>query len=198
MPGLLSPPDGSTFDSGVVNLVWTASNSPDVAGYRINLSGLIIEVGDETQYTTNALPNGTYTWQVAAFDGAGNSSAYTAPWSFAITDLEPPEPPNLVSPEHGSVITVNNAILLWDPSPSPDVAGYRLDFNGELIDIRSGISFATGALENGTYSWRVAAYDGADNLSEFTPEWQFTIDVSDGTNLIPVADAGGRPKRGDR
>jgi uncharacterized repeat protein (TIGR01451 family) len=190
MPGLLSPPDGSTFDSGVVNLVWTASASPDVAGYRINLSGLIIEVGDVTQYTTSALPNGTYTWQVAAFDGAGNSSAYTAPWSFAITDQEAPEPPTLVSPEDGSVITVNNAILLWDPSPSPDVAGYRLDFNGDLIDIRSGTSFATGALENGTYSWRVAAYDGADNLSEFTPEWQFTIDVSADTNLIPVADAG--------
>lgn len=190
MPALLSPPDGSIIGSGVVTLSWTPSASPDVAGYRIDLSGVIIEVGNVTQHTTGALPNGAFTWRVAAFDGAGNSSPYTAPWSFTITDLEPPEPLSLVSPQDGSVIMVNNAILQWHPSPSPDVAGYWLDFDGELFNVGQGTAYVTGALEDGAYEWRLAAYDGAGNVSIYTETWAFTIQAETSANQPPVADAG--------
>ena len=83
-PSLVSPPDGAVLTDTTPTLVWDASASPDVAGYLLDLSGVVTDVGDVTEYTTAILAPGSYTWTVAAYDALANTSPYAESWSFTV------------------------------------------------------------------------------------------------------------------
>jgi uncharacterized repeat protein (TIGR01451 family) len=83
-PALVSPADDAVTNSITPTLTWNASLSPDAAGYLLDFEGVVQDVGDVPQRTTSILADGTYTWTVAAYDAAGNTSAYTDTWSFTV------------------------------------------------------------------------------------------------------------------
>jgi hypothetical protein len=94
-------------------------------------------------------------------------------------DAEPPTPPTLVSPADGSSINDSTPTLTWNPSPSSDVAGYLLDFDGAVPnDVGKITSFTTTILANGTYTWTLAACDALGNTSAYTDTWSFTVDTT--------------------
>ena len=73
----------SNATAGVVTLVWDASSSPNVSGYRIyygKTSGNYtynIDIGNYTAVTI-AVPEGaTYYFAVKAYDSAGNTSGFS-------------------------------------------------------------------------------------------------------------------------
>jgi uncharacterized repeat protein (TIGR01451 family) len=176
-PVLSGPPHNTVTNTTALTLTWQASLSPDVAGYLLDLNGMVIDVGDTTSSTTGVLADGIYTWTVAAYDVAHNTSAYTDTWSFSV-DLTPPDVPLLSGPADQTVTSTAALSLTWQASPSPDVAGYLLDFDGTVVDVGDTTSSTTGVLADGAYTWTVAAYDVLRNTSAYTDVWSFTVDVT--------------------
>lgn len=86
-------------------LRWTASPSPDVAGYRLYYSqspdadytGTYVDVGNSTEVdvATLGLPDGNYYFTAIAYDAVGNLSAGTESGPFTL-DLTAPEPAGVV------------------------------------------------------------------------------------------------------
>src|SRR5262249_24635199 len=72
---------GAVSPSGV-NLLWTASPSGTVLGYRVYRNGTQIATvtATSTGYSDTSLaPSTTYTYNVSAYDATGNASLPTAP-----------------------------------------------------------------------------------------------------------------------
>jgi uncharacterized repeat protein (TIGR01451 family) len=175
-PTLISPANGAIISDTTPILIWQFSPSPDVAGYLLDWNSAIADVGDVTQYSPGNLVDGVNTWTVAAYDAVGNTSAYTDVWSFT-GDATPPDPPTLVSPANGGIISDTTPALTWEASPSPDVAGYVLDWDGLVADVGGTTQQTVGVLADGAYTWTVAAYDGVCNTGSFTDVWSFAVDA---------------------
>jgi uncharacterized repeat protein (TIGR01451 family) len=175
-PTLISPANGAIISDTAPMLIWQASSSADVAGYLLDWNGAIVDVGDVTQYSPGTLVDGVETWTVAAYDSVRNTSAFTAVWSFTV-DATPPDPPTLVSPANGGIISDTTPALTWEASPSPDVSGYVLDWDGMVADVGGTTQQPLDVLADGAYTWTVAAYDVVRNTGSFTDVWSFTVDA---------------------
>ncbi|MCP4537250.1 MAG: hypothetical protein GY832_08890, partial [Chloroflexi bacterium] len=172
VPVLVSPSNGTVTSTTEFTLTWAASTG--AAGYMLDFDGSISDVSNVTEYATGVLADGTYTWTVAAYDGLNNTSIYAAEWDLEV-DTVPPVPPALLNPSNGAITTAQTLDLTWVASASSDVAGYLLDFNGTIVDVGNTTTYATGPLSNNTYTWTVAAYDGANNTSAYTDTWSFEV-----------------------
>ena len=126
-----------------------------------------------TQYTTGIVAEGTCTWTVAAYDAVGHAGAYTGAWSFVV-DTTAPDPAALVSSVHGAHTSDRTPALVWQASPSPDVAGYLLDFDGTVVDVGDATQHTTSLLAYRSFDWTVAAYDAVGNTSAYAGTWSFT------------------------
>ncbi|NOR82505.1 MAG: DUF11 domain-containing protein, partial [Ardenticatenales bacterium] len=174
-PTLQGPADNSRINDNTPTLTWTASPSSDAAGYLLGLDWGVLDMGDALQYTTAVLPDGPHAWTVAAYDLAGNTGMITDTWSFTV-DTEPPDPPTLQSPADNLRTGDNTPTLIWSASPSPDAAGYLLDLAGMLVDVGNTTRYTSSVLMDGTYTWTVAAYDGAGNIGTYAAVWSFTAE----------------------
>ncbi|MBN1135642.1 MAG: VCBS repeat-containing protein, partial [Anaerolineae bacterium] len=155
-PALVSPADGAVLSDTTPTLTWQPSAALDVSGYLLDLDGSVMDLGDVTEHTTAVLPDGVYSWTVAAYDAVGNAGPYTDTWSFEV-DTTPPQPPQLLSPADGAVLTDTTPTLVW--TASAGAAGYLLDLDGTVLDLGDVTAYTTTALVDGVYTWTVAAYD---------------------------------------
>jgi uncharacterized repeat protein (TIGR01451 family) len=87
-PVLRQPEDGAHLDVLTPTLVWQPSIG--ATGYWLDFNGAISDTGPLTAYTTPVLGDGTYTWTVAAYDSAGNTSPFTDTWTFSVARPQPP------------------------------------------------------------------------------------------------------------
>ena len=74
---------GAVAATGLANLAWDGSTSPNVTGYKLyygtssqNYSNSI-NVGVVTSYTVSGLAPGTYYFSVTACDASGNESGFS-------------------------------------------------------------------------------------------------------------------------
>ncbi|HEY6644125.1 fibronectin type III domain-containing protein [Povalibacter sp.] len=151
-----------------INLSWSAATDnggAGVVGYRVYRNGSQIGTTSSTSYADASLVNATtYTYQVAAYDAAGNQSAQSASASATTPDGTPPSvPANLT----GSAASGTQINLSWSASTdNVGVAGYRLYRGGAHIASSAGTAYSdTTVVSGGSYSYTVAAYDAAGNLS---------------------------------
>lgn len=114
-------------------------------------------------------------------------------------DTTPPSVPDQIFPSDGAVLNANDLYVDWgessdnttdqsdiryeyrlyleDPDDNPNAdTRYEKDYTGETRHPASGT--ADGTPED-TYYWRVRACDQADNCSEWTQGWEFTVDNTD-------------------
>jgi uncharacterized repeat protein (TIGR01451 family) len=191
-PDLFSPQDNSVINDTTPTLIWASSASTDTLGYLLNWNGLVSDVGDIHNFTLAPLDDGPYTWTVAAFDALGNVGDDADSNSFTL-DTVAPQPPTLLSPANGALIHSSGLTLTWSASPSPDVAGYRLNWNGNAVNTHSATQYTFDLLYNGPYTWTVAAYDNASNSGAFTATWSFQVDIiaPPALRLIKSVDLGG-------
>src|SRR5207302_284824 len=167
-----SVPTGLTANavsSSQINLSWTAStDNVGVSGYRVYRGGTQIATTSATSFANTGLAaSTTYSYTVAAFDAAGNVSAHSCP-ATATT----PSPPDTTPPTLPTGLTAN-AVTPSLHERSSDlstdnvgVSGYRVYRSGTQIATPSTTSFTdTSVLPSTTYSYTVAAYDAARNVS---------------------------------
>ncbi|HKU15736.1 MAG TPA: fibronectin type III domain-containing protein [Steroidobacteraceae bacterium] len=151
-----------------INLSWSASTDTGgsgVAGYRIYRGGSQIGTSATTSYSDPSLTNGTtYSYRVAAFDVAGNVSAQSSPASATTPDTTAPSVPAGLT---GSASAATQINLSWTASTdNVGVAGYRVYRGGSQIGTSGSTAYSDlTVVGSTTYSYTVAAYDAAGNVS---------------------------------
>ncbi|HSW85809.1 MAG TPA: Ig-like domain-containing protein [Candidatus Saccharimonadales bacterium] len=169
-----SVPTGLTATSTAfnnVNLSWSPStDNTGVAGYYVVRNGVTIaNVTSGTNYSDSSVSGSTaYTYQVLAYDAAGNNSTLSTSANATTPptpDTSPPSQPiNLVA----NVISSSQINLSWTASTdNVGVTGYNVFRNGVKVASVGTNSFGdTGLSANTIYQYYVIAYDSAGNMSQ--------------------------------
>lgn len=158
----------SAPNSSTVNLGWTsATDNVAVAGYKVFRNGTQIATSSNASYTDSALSGSTtYTYNVSAYDAAGNNSAQSGGASVTTPDTIAPSTPTGLAASAVSPTQVNLSWNASSDSGGSGLAGYRVYRNGAQLAAITAASFADTAAAGGTvYSYTVVAYDNAGNVS---------------------------------
>jgi chitodextrinase len=177
-PADTSPPtqpsnlSATPLDATHISLSWTASSdNVAVAGYRIYRGSTLVSSVSTPGFADTGLVAGTsYTYQVFAFDAAGNTSTVatatgtTTTPSTTASDGSPPTPPTNLTASLGKGKKV---VLSWGSSTdNTGVAGYYVYRNGSLDGTTSATTYTdTLPARASTATYFVIAYDAAGNLS---------------------------------
>jgi chitodextrinase len=179
-----------------VNLSWSASTDTGgsgLRGYKVFRGGVQVGTTTLTSFSNTGLGASTsYSFTVAAYDGAGNTSAQSTAASAttpACADFTAPSVPTGLTATAASCSQVN---LSWSASTDTGgsgLAGYKVFRGGVQVGTTTLTSFSnTGLGASTSYSFTVAAYDGAGNTSAQSTAASATTPAC--ANLPPVADAG--------
>ncbi len=154
-----------------INLSWSSStDNVGVSGYKIYRSGIQIATSTTNSYSNIGLtPSTTYSYNVSAYDAAGNiseqsSSVSATTLASSSTDtIAPSTPTNLTA----TSISSSQINLSWTASTdNVGVAGYRIYRGGVQIATSTTNSYSnTGLSALSTYSYTVIAYDAVGNAS---------------------------------
>ena len=156
--------------SSTVSLSWTAStDNVGVAGYDVYRNSALVGTTSSASFTDSGLAaSTTYTYTVTAYDAAGNASAASSPVSATTAasgaDTTPPSPPtNLTATSIGRT----SVSLAWHASTdNVGVVGYYVYRDSALVGTSSTASYTDGTVSRATtYTYTVAAYDAAGNVS---------------------------------
>ena len=157
--------DAVAIDPMTISLIWTAStDNAGVVGYEVWRDGQLVTTlfnGESSFVDTLLQPNTAYTYQVSAFDAAGNESQLSDP----ATATTPPNDPYLTDLALGKAYT---ASLPADPS-YPDAGG------AELTDGIFGLIDYTDTAWQGRNTGAAYAFvidlGAAEDIKELRSHW---------------------------
>ncbi|MGH8175610.1 MAG: fibronectin type III domain-containing protein [Steroidobacter sp.] len=158
----------SAPSSNRVNLNWSvASDNIGVAGYRIYRNSVFINTSGTNSYAdASVVGTTTYSYQVSAYDAAGNESGRSSAAGVTTPDTIPPSDPSGLSAAAASTTQIN---LNWSGSSDTGgsgLAGYRVYRNGSHAATVGSTSHSDTGLSDGVaYTYYVTAVDGAGNAS---------------------------------
>src|SRR5947207_1825855 len=170
---ITSPADGSPVSGTVpVNASVSIIGSLTVSQVQFYRDGNLIGSDSAAPYSvswnTTSTNNGSHTLTAVATDVLGvrwNSNPVTV----TVSNGPPPDttPPSVPTGLTASAVSSSQINLSWTASSdNVGVSGYRVYRNGTQIATTGATSFAnTGLSPSTTYSYTVAAYDAAGNLS---------------------------------
>ena len=166
------------FSSTQVNLSWNpSSDNVSVAGYRVFRNATQVGSPGTTLFQDTGLqPATTYSYTVAAIDGAGNMSAQSAPVN-GTTQSSPPDntPPtvSLTAPASGATV-IGTTSLTASASDDTGVLGVQFLLDGANLGLEDttapySLAWDTTAVPNGTHALAARARDAASHLTTSTP-----------------------------
>ena len=187
MNGPISPPSSDTTKpavaltapapgagvSGTLSVTADASDNVGVAGVQFTLDGANLGAEDtitpySVSWDTRTSPNGSHGLAAVARDVAGNTqtaSTVTVSVSNAPpADTTAPTVPTNLAAAASSSSQIN---LSWNAATdNVGVAGYRVSRGGSVITTTTGTTYSdTGVAPQTTYTYSVAAFDAAGNVS---------------------------------
>ncbi|MCS4193549.1 surface protein [Salinibacter ruber] len=195
------PPDvpqslSATAVPDTTSLTWTASDSADVATYRVyrdtapidsaagpsNLASLgSTTAGDTTFADTSTASGAEYHYRITAVDSASNESGFSEEATATPEAVTAPSPPASLA----AAAEADSIALDWTVSDSADTETYRVYRDTAPIDSSANPSslaaydsttagettFADSSVTRGqTYYYRVTTVDSAANESGFSEE----------------------------
>lgn len=188
---LSSPFDYDTVDISQPTLFWHPSfdSGSGICKYQLLINGVTnvdsISYSDTSCIPSSSLNNGTYTWNIKAYDYAGGSVTSNETWHIIVCkDTINPTIPNLISPVD-SLNTQDTLItFIWNSSTDPwsgidyyEVKiSYDLTFTSIYFDTNTVDTTINTIFADSLYFWRVRAIDKAANSSEWSEIRYFTID----------------------
>ncbi len=157
------------------SLSWASVNDPegDSVAYRLLVGTApaalaLVQDGTQTGYNLSGLvQNGTYYWQVAAYDSYGAASTTTLQSLRTVIQNQPPAPFAVVSGA-GTLATRDTAQLLaWSNATDPDgdTVTYDLSLGTSpltmtLVQSAGPTSYTANVQLGTTYYWQATARDG--------------------------------------
>jgi len=155
--------------SSRIDLAWSAStDNTGVQGYLVYRNGSqLASVTAASYQNTGLLAATSYSYQVYAFDGAGNRSPASASVSAVTLPAADTAAPSVPSGLAVTVSSPSQMALSWLASKDNiGVTGYRIYRNGVAVATSTGTSYASTQLTPSTsYTFAVAAFDAAGNSS---------------------------------
>ncbi len=152
-----------------IDLTWDASSdNVGVAGYQVFRNNLQIATTTSAKFSDKTVvPGISYTYAVAAFDAAGNTSPQSSPAVAASSPAVDVTPPSIPSGLQAASISATSVKLSWSASTDDvAVAGYQIFRNGAQVGTSNAANYVdTGLAALTSYSYTVAAYDGSNNVS---------------------------------
>jgi chitodextrinase len=185
---LSAPANGATV-SGTVTVSANASDNVGVASVQFQLDGANLGSLDTTapysiSWNTANATNGSHSLRAIAKDAAGNSTT-SASVSVSVSNVADTQAPSVPGGLVATAVSSSQIGLAWTPSTdNVGVSGYRVYRGGAQIGTATGTSFQDGGLNASTqYSYTVAAFDAAGNLSAQSAAASATTLVSGGGGL---------------
>ncbi len=169
----------TAVSSSQINLAWTAStDNKGVTGYKIYRNGVQFATSISTtfQNTANLSPNTTYTYNVAAFDAAGNVSAQSAPAS-ATTNA-------------GSGTGPTCKLTTYNPNvgSGSTISIYFTDTNTNQWSMSNGAHVITGGTYESGWGWvMVTVQTSGSYTMTVTDQYGNTNTCSQTINVTPVS-----------
>ena len=165
-------PTGLTLvpSSSSIALSWIAStDNVAVIGYYVYRNGQKMNLPNQitgTNYTDTGLSPGiAYSYQVGAYDAAGNIARSNQISATTIFDVTPPSPPYGL---HALATSTSEIDLSWSPATdNVAVAGYQIYRNSAYLGSGNGTSTTyqdTGLSPSTQYSYWVVAVDEVGNV----------------------------------
>ena len=188
----------ATVSGTTVTVAWNASTDDvGVAGYEVLRNGVLTQtVTSGLTATLTVQPvNVDLSYQVRAFDAAGNRSSNSTPVVVRILGpdtVKPTLPTNLAAAVQANATVV----LTWTASTDDRaVTGYDVFRNGVVVATVPGAGATlTAQPTNTNLNYQVQAFDAAGNRSTKTASVVVNIDVTNPkapTNLAASVQAGG-------
>ncbi|MBZ0293632.1 MAG: VWA domain-containing protein [Anaerolineae bacterium] len=192
-PNLLQIPNRQYTNDNTPTLNWTAVSFTEsrFGGYyevvidngsSMRTPERAANINGTTWILGSPLPDGRYFWRVRGANVAGNGP-WSAKWQF-IVDTVPPDVPSLRAPWDGSSISTLRPSFSW--SRSRGASNYQIqvddnaNFSSPVFDEspRNTRFRAPSNLGQGTYYWRVRAYDRAGNVSAWSAVSDFVTNLA--------------------
>jgi chitodextrinase len=218
-PADTTPPSTPTnlaavaVSSAQINLTWTAStDNVGVTGYNVlrcqgtNCTNFVQDAQPRVNYLddTGLAASTSYSYEVQAFDAAGNLSGFStvATATTPSNDTTPPTAPSNLTATATSTSQIN---LAWTASTdNVGVTGYNLQrctgsgcTTFAVLTSVSGTTTTysnTGLTGSTSYSYRVQATDAAGNLSAFSNTATATTQTATATTITFVQGASATPQ----
>ncbi|HTL17255.1 MAG TPA: DUF4038 domain-containing protein [Patescibacteria group bacterium] len=145
-------------NGGTATLSWTVSGNP------APLVSISPAIGTVTGSSITVSPSATTTYTLTASNRTGITSAQTVVTVTAGPDTSPPSIPTNLTVTSSSASQIN---LAWSASiDNVGVTGYKIFRNAVLVGTSAGALFSdTGLPASTSYTYTVAAFDAAGNIS---------------------------------
>ncbi len=194
VPAIIEPSDSSFLSGDSVTVIWNSVEG--ASAYELLLSdssdfGSILDsvTTFDTLYTFTHLEEGIYYLKVRARSDSGFWSGYSQPVVFEI-DRTPPGVPALISPIDGKWVGSSTVNFQW--------SAVRFKNSGERIGKLAPVHYVIEVLEHdmrvaidtvdtnhwvhslpeGSYTWRVRAFDDAGNQGGWSELENFGVDTT--------------------
>ncbi|MBN1779986.1 VCBS domain-containing protein [bacterium] len=175
---LLTPGNSGYVNSPSPMLSWQASTDPTsgLAEYELcidlTLNRDALNVTSSTP--VSPLTEGEHSWQVKAIDNVGNIT-WSSLWHFTV-DTQAPAAFTLISPSASQTVYHNKPTLSWQTTTDA-TSGFD-HFELFVDDVKVAASLTAqqtqftlvNALNNGTHTWKVMAFDKAGNSFTAGPQ----------------------------
>ena len=174
--------DLSALENAVVSIFMDEADSEDYSGMLIGRFAADAATGSYEYALDNEMNGGDYVFyvMVSSDNYAPVFSELSDVLSFRYYDIEAPEQIQQVNAEWRSTGTT----LDWEePYDNIGVAGYKVAYRASDEDEWSEedtetASFVFADVPNGTYAYRVAAYDAEGNLADWSEEGSVLVNLA--------------------
>ena len=174
-----------------VSLSWGAStDNIGVAGYRVYRDKQLVQEVQGEQFTDTGLTeDAEYTYEVRAFDAAGNQSEVSNRINVRTKGIVDHKPPTTPMNVRATVVTENKVTLLWEASSDESgIRSYQVYRNSILVGSLPGDTLSytdTNLSEKTKYYYTITACDHAGNVSVASKALLIT---TKGTTLPPIVE----------
>jgi hypothetical protein len=181
-PVIVGPADGDTAKSQTPVFTWQAvADESGILNYELDINGSVHVVpGDETNFISDTLINGDYTWKIRAIDKDRNTGAWTSVYNLVVdslfNDITGPDAPELLMPYNDADLDSASPLFTWKPVYDIDgPVSYEIQVDDSVYNVGQNTYYQAPPLPETDSMWRVRATDVNGNVGNWSITRTFSL-----------------------